>query len=127
MKIDLNSMRAQFALSAVSIAGATWLGFGFVDFIQTQRAREVFSAGGKAVAKWQAKGPSMESAEMLVADLRAIDTKYAKKDVRDAFNAYIKSLDEAIALLRVGKDSPECDAKVKVAHDRIVELLSKYD
>ena len=127
MKIDLSSKRAQVIFAAVSIGFAIWVGFGFVDFIQTQRTRDVFSAIGKANDERKKKGESLGAAEAYVAALRAVDLDYTKKELRPAFEAYVRGFEEGLALLRAGKDSASADAKISAAHRDLVEIAKRYE
>ncbi|MBP6863795.1 MAG: hypothetical protein KBC32_00850 [Candidatus Didemnitutus sp.] len=127
MKIDLSSKRAQGIFAVISICFAVWVGFGFVDFIQTQRTRDVFSAIGKANDERKKKGENLEAAEAYVVALRAIDVDYTKKELRPAFEAYVRGFEEGLALLKAGKDSASADAKISAAHRDLVEIAKRYD
>lgn len=127
MKIDLSSKRAQVVVAALSIGFAIWVGFGFVDFIQTQRTRDVFSAIGKANDERKKKGESLEAAEAYVVALRAIDVDYTKKELRPAFEAYVRGFEEGLALLKAGKDSAVADARISAAHRELVEIANRYE
>ncbi|MCM2273684.1 MAG: hypothetical protein NDI75_02635 [Candidatus Didemnitutus sp.] len=127
MKIDLSSKRAQGIFAVISVCFAVLVGFGFVDFIQTQRTRDVFSAIGKANDERKKKGESLEAAEAYVVALRAIDVDYTKKELRPAFEAYVRGFEEGLALLKAGKDSASADALISAAHRDLVEIAKRYE
>jgi hypothetical protein len=127
MKIDLTSRRNQVAFLLFGIAVWVLLGFGFVDFIQTQRTREVFAAIGKANEERKSKGENIASAEAFVAALRKINVSYAKKELKPAFEAYVSGFEEGLALLKAGKSTEMADIKTQAAYQQLVEIARRYD
>lgn len=127
MKLELKSKRAQAIFLVVAIAFASLTAFSFVDLIQTQRTREVFSAIGKANEARRKMGESMESAEAFVAALRAINVDYTKKELRPAFSAYVGGFEEGLALAKSGKSTANSDAKILAAHEELVQIAQRYE
>ncbi len=126
-KIDLTSKRARGIFAVISVCFALWVGFSCVDFIQTQRTRNVLTAIGKANDERKKKGESLEAAESYVVALRTIDVDYTKKELRPAFEAYVRGFEEGFALLKDGKDSASADAKISAAHRELVEMAKRYE
>ena len=111
----------------VSVAFAIWMGFAFVDFVQVQRSRSVFSAVGRANEERKKSGENLEAAETYVAALRAVDTNYAKKEVKAALSAYISGFEEGLVLARAGKSTAATDAKIKAALQDLIQAAKRYE
>ena len=127
MKIDLTSKRAQVWVLVISLGVAALMGYGFVDFIQTQRTREVFSAIGKANEERIKKGEGVEAAESYVTALHAINADYTKKRLKPALAAYVGAFEEGLALLKAGKSTANADAKITAAHQELVRIATRHD
>lgn len=127
MKLDLTSIRSQAIVIVIGTVFMAWVVFGFVDLIQTQRTRQVFEAIGNANEVRIKKGESIESAEVYIAALRAIDLDYTKKDLRSAFEAYLSGFEEGIAALKAGKDPAAANEKSLAAHHQLVEIAKRYE
>lgn len=127
MTIDLTSKRAQLVFLLCGIACAVLTGFGFIDFIQTQRTHEVFSAIGSANEGRKQAGETLESYEAFISKLRAIDTHGTKKELQPAFAAYVSGLAEGPALAKAGKNTDEVNVKIQAAHEQLVEIAKRYE
>ncbi|MBI5381453.1 MAG: hypothetical protein HZA31_06095 [Opitutae bacterium] len=127
MKIEIKSRKSQVVFFLIAAGFATWVGFGFVDFIQLQRTRNVFSAIEQANDQRKKKGESLEAADAYLAALRAIDVDYTKKELRPAYTSYVSGFAEGIQLAKEGKSTEPADAKIKAAHQALVEIAKRYE
>lgn len=127
MKFDISSKRSQALFAVISVVFALWIGFGFVDFIQTQRTLNVFTDIGKANDLRKNNGESLEAAEAYISALRAIDLDYTKKELRTAFTAYVNGFEEGLELFKAGKITTSADVKISAAHRELLEIAERYE
>jgi hypothetical protein len=127
VKMQLKSKRSQVFIGIFTLVSLALAVFGNVNFIQTQRTREVFKAIGNANEARIKAGANVASAEAYIAALRRIDVDYAKKELRPAFSAYVDGLEEGLELTKAGKSTSNADAKVKAAYDELNEIARRYD
>ena len=110
----------------VVVAFAGFFIFASVDFFQNARTRQVFAAMGKANEARVKRGASSDSAEAFLADLRAIDLNYTKKELRPAFFAYVNAMEEELTLAKAGKETVEVEVRAKSAQAELLRIAKDY-
>jgi hypothetical protein len=79
-----------------------------------------------AQQKLEKSPPGVARAEAFVQNLRNIDTSDTPSDLKDAFDAYIDSLESALSEYRAGGSLPASDSDISQAKQQLKAAVLKY-